>query len=68
MPAIHAGITTPNLSDLVANAEMNFGRTSDGGEIFSELEAKHVRRWIPEANGAVKIERIATELGFESLR
>src|SRR4030081_988745 len=56
-----------NFRDAIAQADVKLRRASDGGEIFSELETKHVRRRIAETNGAIKIERITTELSFEAL-
>ena len=47
---------------------MQFRRAANGYEIFSELETKHVGRRIAETQTAIKIEGVAGEFGFETLR
>src|SRR4029450_1453644 len=46
---------------------MHFRRTSNKRKIRSELKTKHVRRRIDETKTSIEIERIAAEIGFESL-
>ena len=46
---------------------MHFRRAANQREVGSELEAKHVRRRIDEAETSIKIERFAGKIAVEAL-
>src|ERR1700682_4550403 len=47
---------------------MHFRRTADEREVLAKLQTKHVGRRIHKTQRAINIERIASKLGFETLR
>src|SRR5713101_4465777 len=57
-----------NVDRVADKPHVHFRRAADKREIIAELEAKHVRRRIDEAQTPVKIERVAAEISFETLR
>ena len=57
-----------NLYDPFTHAHVQFRRAADCGEIVAEIEIKHIRRRVAEAQTSIKVERIAGIRRFEALR
>src|SRR3981081_3546623 len=47
---------------------MHFRRTAYEGEVLTKFQTKHVGRGIHKTQRAIKIERIASKFGLETLR
>src|SRR5712692_6448373 len=67
-PAAARSCDRTNVDRVADKPHVHFRRAADKREIIAELEAKHVRRRIDEAQTPVKIERVAAEISFETLR
>src|SRR6266487_1916015 len=57
-----------NFHYVASQPHMHLRRAPNKGEIITEFETKHVRRWVDETEASIKIERVAAEIGFEALR
>src|SRR6266404_288888 len=67
-PAAARSCDRTNVDRVADKPHVHFRRAADKREIIAELEAKHVRRRIDEAQTPVKIERVTVEISFEALR